>query len=57
MGCDLGYRMQFVEDACVCFDQRDPQGETLAAEVLHRAHITTLGSDFARVVRTDEVVA
>jgi nicotinamidase-related amidase len=56
MGCDLGYRMQLVEDACVCFDQRDPRGETLAAEVLHRAHITTLASDFAHVVRTDQVV-
>lgn len=57
MGCDLGYRMVFVEDACVCFEQRDPQGETLAPELLHRAHITTLGSDFARVVRTEQVLA
>ena len=57
MGCDLGYRMHFVEDACVCFEQRDPDGEPLAADVLHRAHITTLGSDFARIVRTDQVLA
>ncbi len=57
MGCDLGYRMHFVEDACVCFEQRDPDGESLPATALHRAHVTTLGSDFARVVRTDQVLA
>ena len=56
-GCDLGYRMHFVEDACVCFEQRDPQGEPMPAELLHRAHITTLGSDFARIVRTDQLLA
>jgi len=57
MGANLGFRMVVVADACATFDQRAPDGEPVAAELLHRIHLTTLNTEFARVVNTDEVIA
>lgn len=57
VGANLGFRVLVVGDACATFDQRAPDGETVAAEVLHRAHLTTLNTEFGRVVNADEVIA
>jgi nicotinamidase-related amidase len=57
IGANLGYRMVLVEDACDCFDLPDPRGGVIPAEQVHRAHVATLGFEFAEVVRTDELVA
>ena len=46
-----------VGDACATFDQRSPEGDLVTAEVLHQVHLTTLNTEFARVAKTDEVVA
>ncbi|MXQ10297.1 cysteine hydrolase family protein [Microvirga makkahensis] len=56
MGANLGYRMILVEDACDCFDLPDGRGGTIPAEVIHAAHVATLGFEFARVVTTRDLV-
>ncbi|GAB4391225.1 MAG: isochorismatase family protein [Kiloniellaceae bacterium] len=57
VGANLGFKVLVVGDACATFDQRTPEGDTLTAEALHLAHLTTLNTEFARVVKTDEVIA
>ncbi len=57
VGANLGFRVLVVGDTCATFDQQAPDGETVAAEILHRAHLTTLNTEFARVVNANEVIA
>jgi nicotinamidase-related amidase len=57
VGANLGFDIVLVGDACATFDQRSPEGDLVTAEVLHQVHLTTLNTEFARVVKTDEVVA
>lgn len=57
VGANLGFRVVVVGDCCATFDQRAPDGEMVAAELLHRAHLTTLNTEFARVVGADEIIA
>lgn len=57
VGANLGFHVVVVGDACHTFDQRAPDGDNLPAELLHRAHLTTLNTEFARVANTDEVIA
>jgi len=56
MASNLGFETTLVEDACACFDQIPAQGAVVEADLLHLAHITTLNSEFARVVCTDDLV-
>jgi len=55
MASNLGFRTTVVEDACACFGQTTTTGQPLSAEALHVAHMTTLHTEFARVVTTNEV--
>ena len=57
VGSNLGYRMVLVGDACDCFDLPDGQGGTIPAEQVQRAHLATLGFEFAQVATTAEVLA
>ncbi len=56
MASNLGFRATVVEDACACFAQTAPDGQKLSAEVIHLAHITTLNTEFATVVKTAALV-
>ena len=56
MASNLGFETTLVEDACACFGQVTPDGAPMSAQALHLAHITTLNTEFARVVRTDSIV-
>ena len=53
---NLGFELVVVGDACHTWSQRTPEGELLDGELLHRAHLTTLNSEFGRVVRTGELL-
>jgi len=57
MASNLGFQATLVEDACACFGQTAPDGRSVDAETMHLAHITTLNTEFARVVRADDLVA
>ena len=56
VGSNLGWKVTLVEDACDCFDLPDGRGGTAKARDVHRAHVATLGFEFAEVVRTVEAV-
>jgi nicotinamidase-related amidase len=56
MASNLGFRTTLVEDACACFDQVGPDGRRMRAETLHRAHVTTLLTEFAEVTCAAELV-
>ena len=56
MAANLGFDLVVVGDACHTWSQRTPEGELLDGELLHRAHLTTLHSEFGRVVRTAELL-
>lgn len=57
MAANLGYRTLVVGDATACFDLAGPDGRTVPAADLHRAHLATLHAEFATVVETGAVVA
>ena len=53
-GSNLGWDMILVPDACDCFDLPDSEGGTIRAEDVQRAHVATLGFEFARIMNTAE---
>jgi nicotinamidase-related amidase len=57
MGSNMGYRVILVEDACDCCALPDGKGGTVAAADIHRAHVATLGVEFAKVMTTAELIA
>lgn len=57
VGANLGYEMILVEDACDCFDLPDGAGGTIPARAIHKAHVATLGFEFARAVTTRGLLA
>ncbi|MCI4568420.1 cysteine hydrolase family protein [Lysobacter sp. CFH 32150] len=54
---NLGYRTLVVGDACACFDLKDADGSVIAADVIQRAHLATLRTEFAEVLDTDALLA
>ena len=54
-GANMGWDMILVPDACDCFDLPDGQGGTIIAEDVQRAHVATLGFEFARLMSTAEL--
>ena len=54
-GSNMGWDMILVPDACDCFDLPDGQGGTISAEEVQRAHVATLGFEFARIMDTAEL--
>ena len=57
VAANLGYRTVIVGDATACFDLAGPDGGTVPAADLHRAHLATLHAEFGIVVTTDDVIA
>jgi nicotinamidase-related amidase len=55
MGSNMGWDMILVPDACDCFDLPDGAGGTVPAEDVQRAHVATLGFEFARIMSTAEL--
>ena len=56
MAANLGFDLVVVGDACHTWSQHAPDGALLDGETIHRAHLTTLNSEFGRVVRTAQVI-
>jgi nicotinamidase-related amidase len=57
MAANLGFQLVVVGDACHTWGQRTPEGDFLDGDTLHRAHLTTLASEFGRVVGTAQLLA
>lgn len=56
-GANLGYRMILIEDACDCFDLKDRDGNLIAAESVHAAHVASLAYDFCAVTTVAAITA
>ncbi|HIC80788.1 MAG TPA: cysteine hydrolase [Kiloniellaceae bacterium] len=57
VGANLGFEVLIVGDACAAFDQKAPDGQEVTAETLHLAHLTTLNTEFGRVVESGALIA
>ncbi|MFM8750138.1 cysteine hydrolase family protein [Rhabdaerophilum sp.] len=55
-GANMGWRMILAADACFCFDQKDLDGTVIPADAIHRAHVATLGAEFATAVTTAAIL-
>lgn len=56
-GANLGWPMVMVADACDCFELPDGKGGIIPGEVIHAAHVATLGYEFCRVVSTADLLS
>jgi nicotinamidase-related amidase len=56
MAANLGFELVVVGDACYTWGQPTPEGDFLEGELIHRAHLATLNSEFGRVVRTAQLL-
>ena len=56
MASDLGYRLQFIDDATHTFDVTDSTGTVFAAEDIARYTAATIAADFGRVVKTSDLI-
>lgn len=54
---NLGFDVVVVEDACFTFDQCDLQGRLWPAEDVHALSLANLALDYARILRTEQVLA
>ena len=56
MASDLGYRLQFVEDATHTFDLKDANGAVSSADDIAKYTTLTIAADFGRVVATSDLI-
>ena len=56
MAANLGFAVTVVADACACFDQKALDGATVTADLIHLVHLTTLNTEFGRVVDTRSLI-
>jgi nicotinamidase-related amidase len=57
MAANLGFDTWVLGDAMATFDRRAPDGELIAAEVMHRTALASLHEEFADVLATDAALA
>jgi len=56
MAGNLGFETLVVEDACFTFGRKDWSGVWRTADEVHAMSLANLAGEYARVVRTAEVV-
>jgi len=56
MASDLGYRLQFVEDATHTFDLEDANGAVSSADDIAKYTALTIAADFGLVVTTSDLI-
>ncbi len=56
MAANLDFATTVVGDACACFGQVAPDGRAVDADLIHLAHLTTLNTEFGRVVTTEALI-
>ena len=56
MSANLGFRTGIISDACVAYDRKDQNGETVPAEDVHRINLASLNGEFASVFNHDEMI-
>ena len=56
MANNLGFECLVIADATAAFDQKGPQGERIAAEMIHRVALASLQGEFAQLQTTEELL-
>lgn len=56
MAGNLGYQTYLVSDACAAFDKFGKNGRKYPAELVHEAEMASLDGEFAKVLRTEELI-
>ncbi|UCD60526.1 MAG: cysteine hydrolase [Flavobacteriaceae bacterium] len=56
MAGNLGYKTFLVSDATATFDKVGPDGSKFRAETIHDIELASLHTEFATVIRTDELL-
>lgn len=56
MANNLGFECLVITDATAAFDQKGPQGERIAAEMIHRVALASLQGEFAQLQTTEELL-
>lgn len=56
VAADMGYEVRVAAEATATFDRFTPQGERIAAEVVHQVSLASLDREFARVSTTAELL-
>jgi nicotinamidase-related amidase len=56
MAGNLGFETWVLDDAMATFDRRAPDGELIAADVMHRTALASLHDEFAEVLTTRAAV-
>lgn len=56
MAGNLGFQAELARDACWTFERIGPDGERHTAEAIHAMSLANLHGEFARILRTHEVV-
>jgi nicotinamidase-related amidase len=57
MAANLGFDTWVLGDATATHERRAPDGELIAAELMHRTALASLGDEFAEVLSTREALA
>jgi len=57
MAGNLGFETFLVGDATAAFPIRQPDGQIVEAETVHRIHLASLDGEFATVISTQEAVS
>ena len=57
MAANLGFEVLVAADACHSWDQAGHDGQWIDGDVIHRANLATLHTEFARVVDTADLLA
>lgn len=53
---NLGFDTYVVADACASIDQQDIDGKTIPGEMILRANLATLNTEFAKVIKLNDVL-
>lgn len=57
MAGNLGFDTCLLSDGTATFDRRDPDGNRIQAEEVHRVHLASLHGEFAQVTDTQTLIA
>ena len=56
MAANLGFTVYLIEDACTAFDRVDHSGRSFSAADVHALSVANLHDEFAKIVKTEDVV-
>jgi nicotinamidase-related amidase len=56
MGANLGFDVIVAGDACHSWGQNGPDGIYIDGDIIHRANLATLNTEFGRVATTGELL-